>query len=378
MLVSHDLSQSGGPRVVVELARLLVNDGFEVVVVSPLVGPLVDSLVSAGAIVAIDPHLLEDDSRALRVLAPLASIAICNTVVTRRCVRALHATVPTIWYLHEVSLIEDWLRVDAALGDDFAVPWKLWCGSAITAKLVRRWRDDAEVVPYGLVPLVVHLSEGLDVDAHLAARGHDDDRSRHQRDLGTVPTTEGATGDLVRIAVFGSIELRKGQDLAIEAIHALDATVRSRVHLTIYGRILFPDFKRQLEASIGGAPVSFGGELDPTAYRIAMLQTDIVLVSSRDDTLPLVSLDALGARRVLACTPTTGTADYIEEGVSGFVSKEVTARSIAEMLGRAIAARDRWKDIGEHAARIFETNFSCERFSKFVLDSVAEKPGVQR
>ncbi len=341
LLVTHDLSQSGAPKVVVVLAGILAEAGWGATIVSPTDGPLRATLVDAGFAVVIDADGLTNRSRTLGVLAGAADVAFCNTVVTRGAVRALHARLRVVWYLHEVSLIEELAAADPDFPADFALPHALWCGSEHSAVLVRRWRPDVRVVPYGLDAL---------------------------------QPTSTATADprrLVRITIFGSLELRKGQDLAIEAVRSLPPAERAAIELVFHGRVLSPDFRAGLEQAIGDAPVRIGAELDAAGYRDAMFATDIVLVASRDDTLPLVSLDALGARRILAVTPTTGTAAYLADGVDGFVAGAPTAPAIAAMLSAVLARRADWPAIADRGAAVFAARFSKATFARVVTEAVA-------
>jgi glycosyltransferase involved in cell wall biosynthesis len=105
-------------------------------------------------------------------------------------------------------------------------------------------------------------------------------------------------------------------------------------------------------------------------YRAAMLACDAVCVPSRDDTLPLVSLDALGAGRVLMCTATTGTAAYLADGTSGFVAAAPDADAIAAMLARAVADRARWEEIAADGRAVFDRAFGQAPFLAILDDAV--------
>ena len=349
LLVTHELSSSGAPKIVFEIAAVLRSAGFGVAMISPSTGPLSPSLIDLGVTVIIDPRAFDPGARALRSLGMAADVVVCNTVVTRDAVRIVHGSAPILWYLHEVSLIEALLSQSPSLPADLALATELWCGSELSARLVRPSRPDTKVVPYGLLPLT---------------------RQSSDQDPPTDPSR-------IRICVFGSIELRKGQDLATAAIRLLPVHERNQVELILYGRVLETAMVTEIERLSVGLAVRFGGELAPDTYRQAMLACDVVLVSSRDDTLPLVSLDALGAGRILACTPTTGTAAYLEDGVDGFVAEAPSSIAIAAMLSHILSKRDDWTSIGDAGKRVFAASFSMARFSEnilaFVGRSVATK-----
>lgn len=340
-LVSQDLSASGAPKIVLEIAVHLIAAGHDVLVVSPRDGPFREALVAAGAVVLIDGQALEHGSAACALLADTCRAAICNTVVTAGSVATIAPRIPTTWYLHEVSLLHDLLAGEGGLAATLALPWRVWAGSELTAAIVRPARPDVEVVPYGLEPLV---AEG-------------------------VPSNFG-TGR-VKLGLFASIEPRKGQDLAVAALARLPAERRNGVELTLFGRVLDAGFAAGVEVAARDLPmVRLAGELDAERYRAAMLACDVVLVPSRADTLPLVSLDALGAGRVLLCTQTVGTSAYLTDGVDGFVAEEPTPEAIARALERLLARRRDWRDIARAGREVFDRTFSRSAFAARLVAAV--------
>lgn len=353
LLVTHDLSASGGPRLLAEIASILSDAGWRVTVLSPEDGPARGEFTRRNAAVVVDPTVLSSDSPLLTRLARRSEFALCNTVVTADAVRALSALVPTLWYLHEVSLLEDMIDRDAGAGAGavgaLRAAERVFAGSELSASIARRHRPDVRVLPYGVDP---------------------------------IPTPPGSAAEgaspAVRLAVFGSVEPRKGQDLAVGALAALDDAERDSVRLSLFGRVLDRPFADGVRAVSGFLPeVAWGGELDAEAYRAAMIATDAVLVSSRDDTLPLVSLDALGAGKVLMCTPTTGTSAWLRDGENGFVAEAATADAIAAMLARALARRADWPTIAREGRVLFADAFSKDAFAARILaEADAASSGV--
>jgi glycosyltransferase involved in cell wall biosynthesis len=342
LLVTHDLSASGAPRVLAELGSLLLSNRVNVIVLSFQDGPFRERLVEMGAIVVTNAGILMPYSSLAKKLARKARVAICNTVLTAQVVREVSAVVSTIWYIHEVSILTAHLEEHKTLADTFALPRLVWAGSELSAALIRPFRESVRVLPYGLDPLGSSLNR--------------------------VP---GLHDGPLRIAVFGTFERRKGQDLAVEAIHLLSPVERSAVELSLYGRVLQPEFFTIVEAALARTPeASFCGDLDAATYEAEAAAVDAVLVPSRDDTLPLVSLDALGAGRVLMCTPTTGTSAYLHSGVDSFVSATADPESIAAMLSAAIARRAEWPAIGNAGEALFTRTFSKTAFSKCILEAI--------
>lgn len=328
LLASHDLSLSGAPRIVLEMAQALLDRGSRVVVVAMADGPMRAEFEAAGATVLIDPRPRQR-ARYLRQLAEQAEIAIANTVASAPLVAAWAPVVPTIWYLHEVSLLERVLesgRIDRPL----AMAAQIWAGSEICAAIVRARRPEVLVLPYGVEPI-----------------------------SGTGPASSGP----LEIGVFGSIERRKGQDLALAGLAQLDAAQRQAIRLRLFGRVLEPDFAagvlRDCEKM---EEASFEGERDRAGYVAAIAGMDAVLVCSRDDTLPLVSIDALSAGRMLLLTRAVGTAEWLEDDVDALIEKGTDAAAMRALFARALAARPRAAEIGAAARDRFERCFSRQAF----------------
>lgn len=287
----------------------------------------------------VDPSIMIPQAPLPIAIAKGFDVVLCNTIATASCAASIAGEVPTILYVHEVSLLEERMAESPETNASLAKVAEVWAGSELSAGLLRPVRPDVLVMPYGLDPI-------RDANGDLPPIG---------------------PGDPSILVVLASFEPRKGQDLLVEAFALLDPAVRASIRIRMYGRILFPDFHAALAARVAQIPeISLHGPLDADAYRAAVLASDAVLVPSRSDTLPLVSLDALGAGRVLFCTTSTGTAAYIESGKSGFVAKGPTAIDLAAMLDTALARRAEWPSIAITGQAVFTRHFSQEAFAALV------------
>lgn len=298
-------------------------------VMSPLSGPMMADFKQAGILVIVSPRP-SAWARNIRRMAPIFDAAICNTVDTADAVHLLAPIVPTLWYLHEISLIEERLEHPAVTLSMQAAQC-VWAGSPPCANLVKSLRPDVEVVPYGLTPL---------------------------------PEYPCLQGEPFRIGVFGSIERRKGQDLVLAATTLLPENVRSGIHLNFFGRALDPDIGKMVSDAANDSPmISYYRELDRNGYIDKMNEVDAVLVSSRDDTLPLVSLDALGLGKILLLAPTVGTKEWLTDGTDCIIGEETTVQGMADLIERGYLSKDRGMAFERAAKASFEKNFSVSRFN---------------
>jgi glycosyltransferase involved in cell wall biosynthesis len=271
-------------------------------------------------------------------------LAICNTIVVWRVAEALAERVPTLMYIHEVSILEDILKAEVN-ARRLVSRLEIWCGSKLAADSLRLLQPAATVVPYGIESIA-------------------------NKPLDQWPSK--LPGEKLQIGIFGSIEPRKGQDLAIAALETLPPKVSDLIHLRLYGEDTRSNYSSKLFQSLSNV-VTYHGLLEPEEYHRAIVSCDAVLVSSRDDTLPLVSLDALSCGRVLMCTSTTGTSLYLEHGLSGYVAKDATADAISAMLSEAVADRHNWPAVGARGREVFDQNFSKDRFQQIVVQMIERK-----
>ena len=346
LLVSQDMSASGAPALLLEIARTLADDGWDVVVWSLASGSMVERFTAAGIPVVVG-HV-PDLRRVALSLAGAVDIVICNTIATQLAVKALSPHLPVLWYLHEVSALEA-LADRRAFARVLAMPRYIWAGSELSARVVRSQRADIRVVPYGLAPIA---SEPLD---------------------------SALAGEPVRLTVFGSYEARKGQDLLVGAFAHLPMQHQELLTIAFHGRVLDAEFHARLKDMAALHPeIRLGGELDLSEYHAELVATDAVVVPSRDDTLPLVSLDALGAGRLLMCTATTGTAAYLTSGKDGFIASHPTEEALADMLRTALADRPRWPDIALQGRAVFNRAFSADAFADTLLKTCASMAELGR
>jgi len=342
LLVSHDLSESGAPRVVLEVARSLKASGHFVVVVSPEDGPMREAFQHLGITVIVDALVLRQHPSVLDFSHNFDAV-ITNTAVCFPLVEQVAPYVDVYWYIHETSLAAQLSAEYPGFRTALTSAKRVWAGSQRAAEPLQQMRADVKVIEYGLDPLM---------------RPPGDDK---------------ADSNPIVISVFGSYEPRKGQDLMVEAIRLLKPERRVQCSFRFFGRVLHDSFFRLVHNRAEGIPqITLSKELGFENYVSEMGESDMVVVPSRDDTLPLVSLHALSAGKPLMCTRSTGTSRYIEDMESGFIIPADSPEAIAKALESSLACRERWKEIGRRGQEVFQHCFSRETFANTILTETGE------
>ena len=337
LIVSHDLTNSGAPRVVVEMAKTLEKEGYFVVITSPEDGPLAKELQSLGFNVIIDSLLLKMGESVLS-FARNFDLVIANTVVTWPIVKQLDPVVPVLWYIHEVELVSD-------LADKFPD----------CAKILHDAANIVGVSDYAIEHIKKYRSNKT---GRLETGFPQLQRKNHK-------------GDQLLLSTFGSYEYRKGQDLLLAAMQYLAPEYRKKFKLRFFGRTLTKELKAKLEVDAKSYEnVSVNGELSHEDCVIETETSDLVIVPSRSDTLPIVSIDALGAGVPIMCTKETGTSQYLENDKSGFIIEQSTPEGIAKALQHALELSDKWHNIGLEGQKIFKKYFSLDVFEKNLSTAV--------
>ena len=346
LLVSHDLSASGAPRVAYDMARSLVAAGWHVLVMSPVDGPYREKLLDAGADVIIEPGVLAADPAVLE-LARNFDVVIGNTVLCWRLMPALVPFTRVFLYSHETELIAHLRGLEPGFVDALKSATRIWTASPRSAAPLLAIGIEPRMLAYGISPAGARKTPNINSTVH--------------------------------VSVFGTFEPRKGQDLAIKAFPLLPPELQAKCRLQLNGRVNDEGFASALHVLSAGMPnVVLGPELTVDECQVALMDADIILCPSRDDTLPLVSLDALAAGKILICSAEVGTSAFIEDGVSGFVVRHNAPEEIAAVLARVVAARKRWPQIGAAARLVFEQNFSVPRFERRLLSLLDVAPSAAR
>ncbi|MBA8882129.1 glycosyltransferase [Phyllobacterium myrsinacearum] len=342
LLVSHDLTESGAPRVVLDMARSLKNAGHFVVVASPEDGPMRHELQKIGVPVIIDSLVLTGH-QSVEDFAVNFDFVIANTAVTWPAVNQLAPKVDVHWYIHETGLIKQLANLHP---DAFPSALKnaksVIAGSQRAEAVLKDYRGDLSIMEYGV--------EAYPLDIEASKQSLEDMKRK------------------LVVSVFGSYEPRKGQDLFILGVAALPDELKKRCEFRLHGRILDAGFFEGISNMVKNEPeIVLGKQLSHAEYVSEIAQSDLVVVPSRDDTLPLVSLNALSAGRPLMCTMTTGTVAYLTHGVTGFVISENSPTVITQALMDALANPARLHDVGLAGREVFEARFSQDRFTTSLL-----------
>jgi GT2 family glycosyltransferase len=347
LFVTHELSDSGAPLVLFYAVQAFVARGGFATVLSPVDGPFRERFTALGVPVICDSLALSSPESSRKLLAGF-DVVVANTIECWPLVAlAEKEFVPTIWYVHESAYLEHKAKVVPGFRAALKRAPNLIVGSYRSLKYCQALNPRTRVFSYG----VEEFSQPV------------------------------AAQDKIIFSVLGAIEPRKGQDVFARAVQALPESCRAQAEFWIVGRTIIPEQLELLQRLSEKLPcLRLLGPVSLERYREIMLSSDVVVCPSRDDTLPLVTLDALGCGKALILSNTTGTVDFLTPGVQGVVFKSEDHRQLAACMQQLIEDPARRQRLGQAGRELFLKNFSLagfrDRFVELMLSVARSRTGV--
>jgi glycosyltransferase involved in cell wall biosynthesis len=316
LLISHDLSRSGAPLALLELAAALKRQGERPLVAPLYGGPLEQQFRDAGVELArsIDPRAI--------------GFVIANTALSvPSALRFRQFGIPVAAWLHESA---HFFRIIGVAPRD--------CG--------------LHDVDYVLLPAKF---QAHDLAPHIPGAA-----TYQLRNLVRQPSFRPTAGDGT-LAVCGQWEPRKGQARLLELARGAQASCRFK----------FIGAERAAASSTvdAGTPHQFPGSLAPEAARAQIASSDGFISCSVAEVQPLSALEGLMAGRpalLSAIDAHRAIADQVPNVV--LYDRDSTA-SFAQGLGRLLAAIDD-VEAGQRARAAAEALFGEAAFDRRVAEIV--------
>lgn len=340
LIVTHEMTRSGAPIILWILAHYLKGEGYELHVVSPVDGALKDDYLADGIEVSIVPNLLQD-SRAVIPYLDETDIVICNTILTWRVVLAARAfTVPCMWWVHEtefgVGVVE---KSNGAAQAFSAATWVVF-PSQTTAD---------HYLPY-LKENYSYVHHGFDVAIPPTAN---------------TPVIAKQPDELHLICV-ATIEKRKGQDVLLAAMAALPPEIAPKIHCHLIGRTrLEPIFYLKVAWRAHWMKnVHMVGELSNAQVLDYVQQSDIFVLASRDEALPISLIEAMAFGKSIISTNAGGIVEVIHSGKNGFVVSIEDPKAMAACISQLYYEPELRRSIGDQARTDYQTLHTMSHFGE--------------
>ena len=346
LFVSHELSLTGAPRMLLYAAKVVLQAGGFPVIVAREDGPLRQEITEAGIATIIDGSLAQNHFLFER-FARNFDLAVVNTIALSAVVRQLSAieNLRTVWWLHEARSLAVDLR---SVGDVHWARVQVLCNGAYAQHFVPE-----------------------DIDAHILHYGIPDNGLCE----GTAPTPRPTT-----FLLSGTIEPRKGQDILVEAIALLPEHVRRGCRFLMTGYLWEKHhaFWREIEGKMAGLPeVTYLGLRDHAEQLRLIAGSDVIVCASRDEPWSLVVMEAAMSQKPSIVNECVGAAEMFDEQ-SCFCFECGSPLSLAGQLLAAYERREDLPAMGRAARRVFERDLTLDAFSARFLAMVERQAATGR
>jgi glycosyltransferase involved in cell wall biosynthesis len=180
-------------------------------------------------------------------------------------------------------------------------------------------------------------------------------------------------------AAGGTSVTHKGADLLFDALPHLKHLLESAPHHTPVSLAIFGEAGEP--TVIGGIPVSFLGDLDDEALRLAYSASDILVVPSRLENFAQVALEGHSCGLPGVVFEKTGLTDIVGDGETGYHAAKNDPKDLALKISHLVldgATRERFSQTArEKAVRLWDPNTVARDYGR-LLHAIAESPPFTR
>lgn len=167
----------------------------------------------------------------------------------------------------------------------------------------------------------------------------------------------------VTFAVIGTIYSFKQQKLFIDAIELLNEQQRKYNNFWIIGKIADQEYAAKILKQIENKPyIKFFGEKSQKELSRLYDAIDIIVVCSKQESLPIVAVEAFMRRKPCIVCENTGISQYISNKVNGYIYKTNDVGELARAMKYFIDNKNVIEKVGESSRKIYEERFSFEKF----------------
>ena len=333
LLVSHDLSLSGAPIFLYDVSKLLMENGYFVIVVCPEDGPLRNMYAEIGIPVMVDPLALRQHPSFER-FARNFDFLIANTIATWSVVKQMQHLVKTIWWIQEGQVLHHFTANPDCLNT---------------------LKDATHLV--GVSDYAIsHISQYNRKITKIYNACYDiniNKKTNHTNGHGKII-----------LSLIGSVEPRKGHDVLVRALELLPENMRNKMEVRFIGRILDHDFLARLKDRIDALGIiRMMGERQHNECLELINESDVVLNISRDDPFPVVLVEAMCLEKPCLVSSHSGLAELITNGKNGYVFKNEDYHDLKDRIIEIVEKHTMLNKIGQDSRKTWEQYLTIEKLN---------------
>ena len=344
LLISHEFSQTGAPRALLNMGLMLKKRGVFPFVLSLLNGSLEDEVRDLGFGYVVEPFLsvkLAMQNQLVEEFLSCFDIVVFNTLDTVRLLQNFpERGARKICWLHEGRYSYDYFQTFLDIPSLFSKLDRIYAvGDYAKSFAVKQVEGKMQIgsLLYGIPDIAL-----------------EEDKQVEEKDI-----------QKLNLVLPGSLTIRKGQKVLLKALSLLPRSVRKQLNVYLVG----PRVERKVERAIRHCRyscVKYLGEMPHDDLLRLFKDMDVVLSPSLDDPMPIVCTEAMILQKAIIVSENTGTAAFIKNGVNGYKIPADDSKALAEAIKYVLAHREELPRWGKAARRIYDENFTMEVFERNV------------
>jgi len=344
LFITHDLSLSGAPISIFNIAKYIKNQGNFVTVMSPSEGPLIVDYMEQNIPLIIEGSLYQNIHTLTQKIISNFDIIICNTIISWPLVHICKSMgLTVVWFIHESNAGLEMADSDYNIAEAFKLADIVAFPSQYTAKLYEKFKVDNNFRV---------LYQGVE-DLQLAK-------------------TDNSFNKLT-ILNIGSIESRKGQDLLVRSILNLPEKYLDLIDVFLVGRILNKNYNLKLKKLIKNhGNIHLMGQVNKKKLNELLAVTDIYVCTSRDEAFPITILEAMSRSKAIISFDVGGISEMFDNGVNGIVIPFGDTKKITEYIMKLFDDREYRLSLGLNAYKKFKDNYTIENYGNRFLSILDE------
>lgn len=346
LLISHELSLTGAPRALLNLAQTVKKRNITPIFICAQQGDMEQELQKEDIHYIVDPllrmKLINKDSTLMEFLAHLDMI-LFNTLDSAYFIEGL----TDINVKKKIWIHEGQISVDI---------WQNWVNIGYLLSLF----DEVYAVgEYSRTVMLKQVNKNTPIGTLLYGIP----------DIQSLSAQNSTNSEHVRMIIAGTIGTRKGHDILIESLKHIPKYIQKQLEIIIAGSVIERHVGKAL-SKCKNKCLNNIGQVDHETLMKLFNEVDVVLCPSIDDPMPIVCTEAMILGKPIIVSESTGTASFIENGVNGFRIKAGDAKALADAITYAVLHKAELPIIGKRSRAIYNENFTMQVFEKNIFEKI--------
>lgn len=188
------------------------------------------------------------------------------------------------------------------------------------------------------------------------------------------PVESKGKNNKIVFAIIGVVCPPKAQDIFLGAIKRVQPQLKKDALFWIVGLIRQDSYNHKVrELASQEANVTLMGELTRDEIKKVYQDIDVLVCASLEETLSIVATEAMMYGKTCIVSDRTGIADYISDGINGFIFKSGDEDALAEKINWIFMNQKLLPQIGKNARQTYEEYFTMDHFGERLEKALLKK-----